>query len=157
VIPVYLQDPATLRIVFRRTPQTRRRMAAVLDAVWHDAGRCWFAPLESLGALLEQFPQARYEWNIFRALGPERVEALQAERAAKFGGTNQGATAMNEQQEQLDWNEAKKYLDTAERVYREIGAEGRFGLALTIMPLQDRYARGERTQWLYDDIMAVEI
>lgn len=84
-MPVYLQAPDTLRIVFRRTPQTVRRMAAVPDAVWNPERRCWYAPLASLGALLDQFPQARYEWNVFRALGPERLDALAAERAARYG------------------------------------------------------------------------
>ncbi len=60
-MPVYLQAPSTLRIVFRRTPQTERRMAAVPDAIYSAAGRCWFAPLDSLGALLNQFPKAKYD------------------------------------------------------------------------------------------------
>lgn len=55
----------------------------------------------------------------------------------------------------LDWEKAKAHLDEAEREYRAIGASGKFGLHLVILPLQERYERGERTQWLYDDIMEV--
>lgn len=84
-MPVYLQAPSTLRIVFRRTPQTERRMAAVPDAIYSAAGRCWFAPLDSLGALLNQFPKAKYDWSIFRALGPERLAALREGRATRYG------------------------------------------------------------------------
>lgn len=82
-MPVYLQAPATLRIVFRRTPQTIRRMAAVPDAVWCKDAQCWHAPLTSLGALLDQFPKARYEWNVFRALEPTQLEALATRRSAR--------------------------------------------------------------------------
>jgi NTP pyrophosphatase (non-canonical NTP hydrolase) len=57
--------------------------------------------------------------------------------------------------ETLDWGKAKVYLDRMEQAYRDIGPTGSFGLALTIMPLQDRYAKGERTQWLYDEIMGI--
>jgi len=85
-MPVYYRHPDTLRIVFRRTPQTERRMAAVPDAIYSAAGRCWFAPLTSLGALLNQFPKARYDWSIFRALGPERLETLRQERSARYRG-----------------------------------------------------------------------
>jgi len=84
-MPVYLQAPDTLRIVFRRTLQTMRRMAAVPDAVWNQERHCWYAPLASLGALLDQFPKARYEWNVFRALSPAQVDALAAARAARYG------------------------------------------------------------------------
>ena len=55
---------------------------------------------------------------------------------------------------QLDWPKAKAYLDQVQRNYEELpGGVGRFGLAITIMPLQDRYERGERTEWLYNEIM----
>lgn len=54
---------------------------------------------------------------------------------------------------QLDWPKAKAYLDQVQKNYEEIGPAGRFGLAITIMPLQDRYERGERTEWLYNEIM----
>lgn len=58
---------------------------------------------------------------------------------------------------QLDWPKAKTHLDFMAKRYEELpDGVGRFALALTIMPLQDRYAKGERTQWLYDEIMAVE-
>ena len=55
----------------------------------------------------------------------------------------------------LDWPRAKAYLDLMQKEYEDIGDVGRFGLALTIMPLQDRLAKGERTKWLYDEIMEV--
>lgn len=64
-------------------------------------------------------------------------------------------TTINDEKPELDWDKAKGYLDFMQKAYEDIGRGGVFGLAITIMPLQDRYARGERTQWLYDDIMEV--
>lgn len=58
-------------------------MAQVPGAEWDSVKRCWFAPLDSIGAVLERYPQAKYDDNIWRALGPEKLAALQAERAAK--------------------------------------------------------------------------
>lgn len=60
-------------------------------------------------------------------------------------------------QPQLDWDKAKAHLDLYAKEYADLpNGVGRFGLAITIMPLQARLERGERTQWLYDDIMEVE-
>lgn len=58
--------------------------------------------------------------------------------------------------EMIDWPKAKAYLDMLQAEYEKIGPEGKFGLAITIMPLQDRYERGERTKWLYDEIMEAQ-
>lgn len=58
---------------------------------------------------------------------------------------------------QLDWDKAKAHLDFYEKEYNDLdGGAGRFALAITIMPLRDRLERGERTKWLYDEIMEVE-
>lgn len=58
---------------------------------------------------------------------------------------------------QLDWPKAKAYLDEVQKRYEELpGGVGRLGLYGTIMPLQGRYEHGERTKWLYDEIMEVE-
>lgn len=56
---------------------------------------------------------------------------------------------------ELDWDKATAHLEFYEEAYKEIGDAGRFGLALTIVPLKERLERGERTKWLYDDIMEV--
>lgn len=58
-----------------------------------------------------------------------------------------------EQPVELDWDEAKKWLDRIRKDYTEIGASGLIGLHVTINPLLIRYERGERTKSLYDDIM----
>lgn len=57
---------------------------------------------------------------------------------------------------ELDWDKAKAHLELYEKEYRAIGAAGRFDLAMTIMPLKDRLDKGERTKWLYDEIMEVK-
>ena len=58
--------------------------------------------------------------------------------------------------ESLDWMAAKEHLDTYEAEYRKLNPlVGTFGLA-RILDLQERYNRGERTRYLYDDIMSVE-
>ena len=66
------------------------------------------------------------------------------------------AAASEMEVEPLDWGKAKKHLDFMQKAYEDIGPSGVFGLSLTILPLQQRYERGERTKWLYDDIMDVE-
>lgn len=54
----------------------------------------------------------------------------------------------------LDWDKAKAHLEHYAQIYSDLPT-GRFGLAITIMPLQGRLEKGERTQWLYDEIMEV--
>lgn len=56
---------------------------------------------------------------------------------------------------QLDWDKAIAHLELYKKEYDEL-PYGYFALAVTIMPLKSRLDRGERTKWLYDDIMEVE-
>jgi len=58
--------------------------------------------------------------------------------------------------EPLDWAKAEQYLATCERIYGET-PNGILALSMTIMPLRHRFDRGERTEWLYNDIMEVEL
>lgn len=58
---------------------------------------------------------------------------------------------------QLDWDKATAHLESYEKEYVNLpNGAGRFGLAMVIWPLQARLEKGERTQWLYDEIMEVE-
>lgn len=57
---------------------------------------------------------------------------------------------------QKEWEEAKAHLDYVIKRYREIGNVGTLGLFITLLPLQNLYNRGERTQELYDDMMCTE-
>ncbi len=61
-----------------------------------------------------------------------------------------------EQPVELDWDEAKKWLDRIRKDYTEVGTPGLIGLHVTINPLLIRYERGERTKQLYDDIMELQ-
>lgn len=56
----------------------------------------------------------------------------------------------------LDWDKAQKYLKTMRHAYTDIGAAGTFGLTMVLNPLQIRFEKGERTQKLYDEIMAIK-
>ena len=55
-----------------------------------------------------------------------------------------------------DWNNAISYLDTLIVMYAQIGWPGQFGLQGVLVPLKNRYEKGERTEKLYDEIMACE-
>lgn len=55
----------------------------------------------------------------------------------------------------MDWDKAKEHLDTFKELYRELGPVGTFGL-MHILELERRYESGERTKYLYDDILSVE-
>ena len=55
--------------------------------------------------------------------------------------------------EVLNWNKAKAYLDEVRSNYTEIGASGLIALQLTINPLLVRYEKKERSKTLYDEIM----
>lgn len=57
----------------------------------------------------------------------------------------------------MDWEEARKYLRCAERAYTSIGSAGYPALTVVIRPLRDRYNAGERSQELYDEIMAISL
>lgn len=56
----------------------------------------------------------------------------------------------------LNWEEAEEHLCFIEQMYTEIGSSGYLALNTTIRPLRDRYNKGERTEELYDEIMALE-
>ena len=56
----------------------------------------------------------------------------------------------------LDWGKAEQWLHEIEGMYTEIGSVGYLALIFTIRPLRDRFIKGERTQELYDEIMALE-
>lgn len=53
----------------------------------------------------------------------------------------------------MDWDKAKKYLDSVIENYREIGPAGRMALVFALLPLKYRYDNGERTEALYKEIM----
>jgi hypothetical protein len=57
----------------------------------------------------------------------------------------------------LNWELAEEYLKECEAAYAEIGRSGLLALILTIMPLRDRFNKGERTQELYDEIMEIAL
>ena len=56
----------------------------------------------------------------------------------------------------LDWDAAIDHLNMLIDMYESIGASGILGLAVVLLPLKKRYADGERTQKLYDEIMECE-
>lgn len=56
----------------------------------------------------------------------------------------------------FNWEEAEEHLSFIEQIYTEIGSSGYFALNITIRPLRDRFNKGERTEDLYDEIMALE-
>jgi hypothetical protein len=57
----------------------------------------------------------------------------------------------------LNWDEAEKCLKTCESAYTEIGSAGMWALRFSIMPLRDRFNKGERTQELYNEIMEIKL
>jgi len=57
---------------------------------------------------------------------------------------------------ELDWEKAKKHIQEARMNYTEIGVPGLAALTITINPLFVRLEKGERTQELFDEIMALE-
>lgn len=58
------------------------------------------------------------------------------------------------------WTKAKEYLINKEKDYLTLsavpGVNVKFVCRMVIEPLMDRYDNGERTQELYDEILAVE-
>lgn len=59
------------------------------------------------------------------------------------------------QDEPMDWEKARDYLEMMMNEYRAIGPNGVLGLVLGLYPLQIRLDCGERTRELYDEIMAL--
>ncbi|MDE1971119.1 MAG: hypothetical protein KGI50_06130 [Patescibacteria group bacterium] len=55
-----------------------------------------------------------------------------------------------------NWSIAEEHLKNVLIAYKEIGSAGLFALSVVINPLKARYECGERTQKLYDEIMAAE-
>jgi len=55
----------------------------------------------------------------------------------------------------MDWAEADKYLSMMAEAYSSIGNAVAFGLMFTILPLRDRFNKGERTEELWEAIFAV--
>lgn len=56
----------------------------------------------------------------------------------------------------MDWKAAEQHLAEVESAYCAIGRAGTFGLMHVIAPLRVRFNNGERTQALYDEILALE-
>lgn len=55
----------------------------------------------------------------------------------------------------MNWDEAKKYLDKMIKEYQGTWA-GWSALSFVLYPLRERLENGERTQELFDEIMAVK-
>lgn len=58
--------------------------------------------------------------------------------------------------ERLDWEKAEKHLKKTMERYAHIGASGYPALWVFIRPLETRFAQGERTSDLYNEIMELE-
>lgn len=59
--------------------------------------------------------------------------------------------------ETLNFALAENHLALAEKIYAKIGTAGYMALTYFIRPLRDRYNSGERTEQLYNEIMAIEV
>ena len=57
---------------------------------------------------------------------------------------------------ELDWELAKDHLDEVIKQYTAIGAAGLTVIRFFLNPMLVKLEKGERTQELYDEIMAVE-
>lgn len=92
------------------------------------------------------------EWAAFLKLfGLKEAERIKiSDYTLEFYGTKK--TVISAEQ----WDEAIKILDRWIVEYASIGFAGSFALNGVLVPLKQRYERGERTQELYDEIMAVE-
>lgn len=56
----------------------------------------------------------------------------------------------------MDWESAENNLRYFISEYANIGVSGQFALKFTLLPLLDRLNNGERSQELYDQIMACQ-
>ena len=57
----------------------------------------------------------------------------------------------------MDWDKAKQHFDKVCEQHEAVsGVNTSYALAFTFDPLADRYDDGERTQELYDNMIAVE-
>lgn len=56
----------------------------------------------------------------------------------------------------MDWEKAKNHLNEVIANYISIGWTGQLALNYNLLPLRERYNKGERTRQLYDDIMECE-
>lgn len=95
-------------------------------------------------------------WSIVNQQGT--VIAMQITSEADAKAIVEGLNLLNQgEQPQLDWDKATSRLADMEIVYSALpDGAGRFGLVLTIWPLKGRLEKGERTKWLYDEIMEVK-
>lgn len=59
--------------------------------------------------------------------------------------------------ETLNFALAENHLVLAEKAYAEVGTAGYLALTYFIKPLRVRYNSGERTEQLYNEIMAIEV
>ena len=58
--------------------------------------------------------------------------------------------------EEMDWEEAEAHLKFMKQEYAALGMPGNPALVFTIIPLETRFAIGERTTKLYEEIMELE-
>lgn len=60
----------------------------------------------------------------------------------------------------MDWRKPKKHFDIMRKYYQDLGGvkgiNTTIALRMVFDPLAKRYNSGERTQKLYDEMMAVE-
>lgn len=59
--------------------------------------------------------------------------------------------------EQIDWAATEEYLKECEQAYAECGRAGAFVVLTQIMPVRDRFNKGERTQELHDEIREIKL
>lgn len=57
----------------------------------------------------------------------------------------------------MDWNKAEEHLKECEACYSEIGRAGQFVIQNYLLPLRERFNKGERTQELYDAIFDIAL
>ena len=57
----------------------------------------------------------------------------------------------------LDWIIAEEYLKECESAYAEIGSAGLLAVTLAIMPLRDRFNKGERSVGLWNEIFETSL
>jgi hypothetical protein len=57
----------------------------------------------------------------------------------------------------MDWKKAENHLKQCESAYIGVGKAGMFALRFIIAPIRDRFNQGERSQELYDEIMAISL
>ena len=61
------------------------------------------------------------------------------------------------QEDEVDWVRTEEHLKVCEAAYAEAGSAGRFVVTMYITPARDRFNKGERTQDLHNEIMAISL